>query len=232
MIKDCPKKVSQESEEKAKEVVEEIQIVLLNASKPDSKQLTLVIDALGCALLDCGCTKTVAGVFWMKEYLEMLSAEDRKSVKEESSQSKFRFGDGHECKSMKALIIPIKVGRRKYLLRVEVVEEEIPLLLSKPSMKSLKMNLDFDKDVAYTGNEEIKLSCTTSGHYHLHLTPCNIDACNITLTVTEGLDIKQKKVKAFKLHRQFGHATEDKLMKLVKNSNVKDKELIKYIKEV
>ena len=232
MIKDCPKKVSQESEEKAKEVVEEIQIVLLNASKPDSKQLTLVIDALGCALLDCGCTKTVAGVFWMKEYLEMLSAEDRKSVKEESSQSKFRFGDGHECKSMKALIIPIKVGRRKYLLRVEVVEEEIPLLLSKPSMKSLKMNLDFDKDVAYIGNEEIKLSCTSSGHYRLHLTPCNIDACNITLTVTEGLDIKQKKVKAFKLHRQFGHATEDKLMKLVKNSNVKDKELIKCIKEV
>ena len=118
------------------------------------------------------------------------------------------------------------------MLRVEVVEEETPLLLSKPSMKSLKINLDFDKDVAVNGYEKIKLLCMLSGHYRLHLTPCNIDACSITLTATEGLDIKQNKVKAFKLHRQFGHATEDKLMKLVKNSNIKDKELIKCIKEV
>ena len=236
MIKDCPKKES--NEEKAEGgtgKTEEAMInIILFSAIPDNKQLRLVMEALGFGLLDCGCTKTVSGEFWIKEYLNNLPEEDKKNVQEERSDSRFRFGDGHECKSMKRLIIPVRIGKKKYLLRVEVVKEEIPLLLSKPSMKSLKMNLDLENDLVVIDNEVIKLTCTTSGHYRLPLTPFDVDACNITLHAIDfdKLDVKQKKVKAYKLHRQFGHASGDKLVKLVENSKVNDKEFIKCVKEV
>jgi hypothetical protein len=80
----------------------------------------------------------------------------------------------------------------------EGVKEGIPLLLSKPSMKSLKMNLDLENDLVVIDNEVIKLTCTTSGHYRLPLTPFDVDACNITLHAIDfdKLDVKQKKVKS------------------------------------
>ena len=84
----------------------------------------------------------------MSEFISTLSADDTKLVREESSNAIYRFGDGGECKSFKRVIIPIKIGSRDYLLRVEVVANEIPLLLSKGTMKSLgvtESNLDLKK---------------------------------------------------------------------------------------
>ena len=83
----------------------------------------------------------------------------------------------------------------------------------------------------------IKLSCPSSGHYIIPLLLLNdyqIDHCNITLTVVdiEKLSLKEKKAKALKLHRQFGHATEDKLVKLVKSSKMNEPEFVKCIVEV
>ena len=127
MIKDCPKKESNEEKaEQGTRKTEEINIILFSAI-PDNNQLRLVIED---GLLDCGCTKTVSGEFWIKVYLNDLPEEDKKNFQEERSDSRFRFGDGHECKSMKRLIIPIRIGKKKYLLRVDIVKEEIPLLLS------------------------------------------------------------------------------------------------------
>jgi len=50
--------------------------VLLNA-KPDNKQKTLVLETLGKGLLDSGCTRTVAGDFWMNEFLTTVSSADK-----------------------------------------------------------------------------------------------------------------------------------------------------------
>ena len=101
-------------------------------------------------------------------------------------------------------------------------------------MKSLKMNLDLENDLVVLDNEVIKLTCTTTGHYRLPLTHFYVDACNITLHAIDfdKLDVKQKKVKAYKLHRQFSHAPGRKLVKPVENSKVNDKEFIKSVKEV
>ena len=85
LLRDCPKNTR-------KPDVQEINIVLLN-SKPDNKQKTLVIESLGKGVLDCGCTRTVAGELWMKEFLSTLSPKDAELVKEEERNSMFRFGD-------------------------------------------------------------------------------------------------------------------------------------------
>ena len=94
--------------------------MLLNL-KSDKKQKTLVMEALGKGVLDCACTRTVAGEFWMSEFLSTLSADDAELVEEEESNAMFCFGDGGECKSLKRIVIPIQIGSINHLLRVEVV---------------------------------------------------------------------------------------------------------------
>ena len=57
------------------------------------------------------------------------------------------------------------------------------------------------------------------------------DDCHITLTIREieNLSKDDKLKKALKLHRQFGHASELKLKKLVKESDMNDKEFLACI---
>lgn len=101
-------------------------------------------------------------------------------------------------------------------------------------MKAMGMHLDFKTDTARIADEEINLSCMTSGHYCLPLNVFQVDACNIVLKVREieQLDKKEKMAKALKLHRQFGHASADKLVKLLNDSNIKDAALSKCVQEV
>jgi len=227
LLNDCPKKTKKP---------QEINLILLNL-KPDKKQKTLVMEALGKGVLDCGCTRTVAGEFWMKEFLSTLSADDAELVEEESSTAMFRFGDGGECKSLKRMVIPIKIGSANHLMRVEVVSNEIPLLISKAAMKSLgvsESNLDLKNDKWLIDGEEVRLHCTTSGHYCVPVNVFQVNAENITLKVVEleNLGKKEKRAKAIKLHRQFGHASESKLLKLIKESHVEDKQFNACVKEV
>ena len=78
LLKDCPKNKKPQ----------EINLVLLNL-KSDKKQKTLVMEALGKGVLDCGCTRTVTGEFWMQEFLSTLSADDAALVEEEPSSAMF-----------------------------------------------------------------------------------------------------------------------------------------------
>jgi hypothetical protein len=84
----------------------------------------------------------------MSDYIERLSPDDKQSVRHEESSALFRFGDGGECRSVKRMLVPVKIGRRKYTMKIEVVKAEIPLLISKEAMKSIGMCLDFQKDEA------------------------------------------------------------------------------------
>ena len=61
------------------------------------------------------------------------------------------------------------IGGMKGKVVTDVVECDIPLLLSKRSMKSVGMILNFKDDNVIIGNKTIKLESTTSGHYALLL---------------------------------------------------------------
>ena len=109
-------------------------------------------------------------------------------------------------------------------MAAEVVKNEIPLLISKPVMKKLgskESDLDLKNDQWIIDGEKIKLQCTTSGHYCLPLNMFHVDRddCHITLTIhdIENLSKDDKMRKALKLNRQFGHASELKLKKKLRN---------------
>ena len=54
-------------------------------------------------------------------------------------------------------------------IKTDVVDCNIPLLLSKASMKRVKLSLDFDNDTICINRVTVPLKCTASGHYALPL---------------------------------------------------------------
>lgn len=152
------------------------------------------------------------------------------------TSSTFKFGDGKECIANENVILPVVIGKNLYKLSVDVVDNELPLLISRKSMKSLGIKLNFERDLIEIENMKIPLYISSSGHYCIPLTPCDLDVkySNIILHAANisGLSRIDKMKKALKLHRQFPHASKEKLIKLVKSSGMKEnKEFFKCIEE-
>ena len=140
------------------------------------------LKSIGYGVLDSACTKTVAAELWMQEYLASLTDEERSTV--ESSQKKslstYRFGDGVESKSLECFNLPTVIGKEKVSIEVDVVENKIPLLISKPTMTKLGMKLDFENHEVTVGDQTMKLNTTSSGHYCLPISYMTKQECNVT----------------------------------------------------
>ena len=185
---------------------------------------TLVRESLGMGILDSACTRTVTGETWLNVYLDTLSDSDRACVKWSKADTMFIFGDGIEVKSVKEIEFPVIIGKKRVRIKANVVKNEIPLLLSKASMKRAKLVLNFNNDTAEILGQNVKLHITSSGHYCVPLCNTllmdNVLNTNIVLH-TEALQYMsndKKMKKAIKLHKQFAHASKEKLCNLVRNS--------------
>ena len=88
-----------------------------------------------------------------------------KSIKYIDSSAKFRFGDGEQVKSLHSVRIPIKIGDTVCYIHCEVVEKNIPLLLSKASLKRANASVDLGKDQIVMFGQPIKVETTSGGHY-------------------------------------------------------------------
>ena len=95
-------------------------------------------ETLNLAFLDSGCTKTVCGQEWLKCYIKSLCDDDRRKIQEFTSETKFKFGDGKVLASEESVVIPCNIAVRNVSLKTDAVKSEIPLLLSKESMKAVK----------------------------------------------------------------------------------------------
>ena len=138
--------------------------------RDDGRLQSLMDETRGCAIIDSGCAKTVCGRAWAEDFMSNLSDNDLASVREEKSHEKFTFGDGTSVNSLKRLSLPCWMqGLERGFITTEVVELNIPLLLSKTAMKKSNMMLDFKNDTIICGNTTIRLRNTTSGHYALPL---------------------------------------------------------------
>jgi len=214
--------------------------ITLFAGKGDIAQCYLMAESVGYGVLDTACTKTVAGVEWLEEYLDTLSDQDRLMVEqsERKSQSAFRFGDGAETLSIKVVDIPIFIPNRKVIIEVDIVRNKLPLLISKPQMSKLGFIIDTRKhEVRIDGvDEPMKLTTTVSGHYKMpvaQVLAVLVQECHITVDSGKllGYDTKEKRQKALKLHRQMCHGSAERLKRLLKSSGCEDSEFLKLIEE-
>ena len=141
------------------------------ASNQNNNLQTLVTESKGYAILDSGCSTTVCGQSWLDNFVESLSDEDRYQIKIEPSAQTFTFGDGNTVVSKRRVTLPCWMGGEQGVVTTDVVDCNIPLLLSRKSMKLAGMILDFPNDKVTVGKKkrDIKLKTTKSGHYALPL---------------------------------------------------------------
>ena len=124
-----------------------------------------VEESLNSLILDSGCTKTVRGKNWLNCFKESLNNEDLISVKEFDSKLKFKFGDGKVVDSQFTAIIPAYIANKRIEIKADIVDWELPLLLSKDAMKKAETTIDFVNDTVNILGETIDLEFTSSGHY-------------------------------------------------------------------
>ena len=74
---------------------------------------TVVGETCCSALLDSGCTETVSGTEWLREYTLGLSEEDRKTIVRSKSDRIFMFGDGKVVNAYERATIPATIGSQK-----------------------------------------------------------------------------------------------------------------------
>ena len=194
-------------------------------------------ETLGYAILDSGCTSTVCGNVWYETYIESLSHNDKKKVTESPSSKTFRFGDGDTYPSTKSCVFPIYTGSQCSFLCCEVVNCDVPLLLSKDSLKRAQATLDFHKDKIHFLGENVPLFISQSGHYCIKLdhrsTHRHEDMKKVLVAQASILnDAPDLSSKISKLHRQFAHPHPDRLKKLLRDSGISNSAVFDCIQTV
>ena len=246
--KDCPhgKNIKQQSanviesdgQQADDKGYEECELILL-AKKPDKFQI-FVAEAAKSAVVDTACTKTVGGLHWFNSYIDSLDEEQRKKVKIFESNTSFKFGDGRQVKSQKRARIPAQIENKSCLIEMEIVKENIPLLLSKSSLKKAETVLDMKIDQAVMFGKEVNLYFSTSGHYCIDIQPNKLSKMDLpverqsenVLIFEENMTLSDKKKHIQKIHGQFGHASSENIKRLMKNDGVTEKEFFEIIDEV
>ena len=200
-----------------------------------------VSESLNCAVVDSGCTKNVVGANWLKCFLDTLPPTFQ--LQTMKSNNVFRFGPSKSYLSTHQVSIPANIGDMNINILTDVVECELPLLLSKQFLKDAESNLDFVNDEVTLFGKKIPLQHTSSGHYCVPITPKqqlhgevqDQSGAKVYLSVENLHDktMKEKREIAVKLHKQFGHPlNSDKLKNLLQDAQIVDDELFKLVRDV
>ena len=198
-------------------------------------------ETLSCAVLDSGCSQTVCGKAWLDCYTDSLINEN--VIKAKPSTSAFKFGNGPPLMSEKKVVIPVVIGSKQVNLETDVIDADIPLLLSKGAMKKAYTVLNFNEDTVSMFREEHKLVKTSSGHYAIPLTTSrkianSEDTYDVSKSycflTTNRNSRKEKGSMVRKLHQQLCHCCSNKLKQLIKTSKLwkYDDEIVQLVDEI
>ena len=130
----------------------------------------------------------------------------------------FKFGGGECLQSAGEFKIPAKLAGKDIYISTDVVESDIPLLLSKDAMKKAGMKLNLEKDTAEIYGKEIALNETSSGHYCVPIDEGKVDVATVYAVDFKTLNDKERHSTIFKLHRQFAHPSKKRLQCLLQDA--------------
>ena len=124
------------------------------------------------ALLDCGASKTVCGKEWLNQYVSNLPGYQQQNIKYIQSNHVYRFGDGRKITATESVTFPAKIGWEHINIQSDILDNDIPLLFSRSSVKKAEMKINFQNDSINAIREKILLITTTSSHYAIPLNIC------------------------------------------------------------
>ena len=102
-----------------------------------------------------------------------------------------------------SVIIPAKIGDTVCKIKTEVVQNDIPLLLSKESLKRANVVLDIKNDKAVLFGNGVKLKQTSSSHYCVTLkNACSNRGADEVLIIEEDETNTEKRKIVEKVHQR------------------------------
>ena len=173
------------------------------------------------------CTSTVCGKDWLEGYIGSLDMTDKDKIKHGEGFRVFKFGGGTRLKSVGEYELPATIVGKQVTVRTDVVDSDIPLLLSRDAMKKARVKLDVVNDSAEILGEQVPLNITTSGHYCITLRGEVIAVEEVCAVNLSDMTKEERYKTILKLHRQFAHPSEKRLINLMKDAGVWEDEYIK-----
>ena len=98
------------------------------------------------AVIDTPSTKTVAGALWLQNYKQNLDETSFDQVEISESHKVFEFSDVLKVIAMSKAKSLAQIGNIKCFIQAEIVQEKVPLLLSKTSLKKSGTVLNVQND--------------------------------------------------------------------------------------
>lgn len=136
-------------------------VVLATAS-----HLTMITKDI--ALADTCCARTVAGYDWASRHMDALTARGLPFAIVDDEQP-FRFGDGPRVQSLCAFIFPLILDNqeRSVLLRVSIVEDDVPLLVSSRALRAMGAVMDLTAETYLFKKIRSKVQMINAGTGHV-----------------------------------------------------------------
>lgn len=236
LFKDCPERVGSESAALATDtdaeacMVNSDDFVYLTENKEEMSQFTC--EALNCAALDTCCTSSVVGKRWLDIYIKNLPLRFAKKVEGPFvGRKNFTFANRQSLVSQEMYNIPICPTGCIEMISVDVIDADIPLLMSKKDMKKMGMVINLTTDKATVKGKEIQLETTSAGHFILPLLEKQ-DHFEVLAVDLKRLDEKDKIKALRKLHLQFGHRPKDVFVTLLKNAGSWSNDMSRLIDDI
>ena len=228
--RNCPDKVSSndrgsESADIAESIEEEVNIVLYNHRNDREGNIQV-------AIVDTACTANVCGESWFEEFCASYTTDPNIETKE--SSTKFVFGGGEKATAFCRAKLPVQINGYRCFIETDVIRGDLPLLLSKASLKKMAAVIDTGEDTIKVFDDSVpfKLNITKSGHYAIPLTfsGCGKPVTQKQLETAESADSEiafktssccaLDDISLIKLHRQLGHCSPEMLQALLKDAGL------------
>lgn len=192
-------------------------------------------DTKNMGIIDSGAARTVCGKKWYDVYENSLKKEEKELINEEQIESSFRFGDGEVVKSHVTKMFPTHICGQDVFIRASIVDNDVPLLISKVTMKNARASLNFETDQLEMNGISQDLVTLPSNHYAI---PIGRNENNLKAEMSSEMhflndvyyEVSDPKKMALKIHRYFAHASPEKLKTFVAQTNHPRKEEV--IKEI
>ena len=155
-------------------------------------------------------------------YIKGLSDDVRKLVRFNPSTAKIKFGEGEAQKSHGSVVIPMSIAGQNLFLTTEVVDTEIPCLLSHQAMEDVGMIIDMRKrSVAFKG-ENVPLLKTKTGHAAIEFNNFQMrdkDEFYAMVTLPEKDKVSYNYQQLKKIHDNLGHPSKPVMEKMLDSAN-------------
>ena len=192
-------------------------------------------ETINCAAMDTCCTANVAGKKWTDIFIQSMT--DKMKTRIEGpfkSDTTFRFGNQGELTSIGYYRLPVKIGGENYKIEVDIINSDIPLLLSKNEMKRLGIGIDMKRDIVTINDKPLVVNTTSAGHYIIDLLDNGdvYDMNQVLMVDIKRADVKEQKKVLEKLHAQFGHKSKQSFVNLLKAADKWDDTYSKMIDNI